>query len=442
MPTPPQQPRTDRPVSTRRTFLKASAIAVSAAAATRAIRPPLVHAAGTGDIRIGMIGCGGRCSGAAAQALSLGPDVKLVAMCDVFRKRMEEKREYFQAQAPAQFLATDDTCTHGLEGYRAVIEASDAVLIACASKYHSFYAEEAVKAGKHVFIEKPHAIDSAGCVRLRRACELAREKGVCVVSGHESRYDIAYQEQVRRIHDGAIGDVVAIQSMFLRGPYGLVPRAAGLSEIEYQFSNWYHFRWLSGDDVIQSLVHNLDRMRWVVHEKNPTSCFGLGGRSSSFGEVYGDMFDHHTVVYEFAGGPRLYALCQTRDNCYGLWDDIIMGTKGTCHWTDCRIEGERPWRYEGPRNDPHTEEQRILIGAIREGRLVNHGDTMVDSTYMAIMGQVACYTGQVVTWDQITRSQFEFEPQLAHVRLTGEAPLHPDAQGNYPLLIPGMSRLL
>jgi predicted dehydrogenase len=438
----PRHSVSDRSTATRRTFLKATATAVSVAAASRLVSPPLVHAAGAQEIRIGMIGCGGRCSGAAAQALSLGPDVKLVAMSDVFQKRMEEKRAYFKANAPDQFLATDDTCTFGLDGYKTVIEASDAVLIACASKYHSFYAEEAVKAGKHVFVEKPHAIDAAGCIRMRSACELAKKKGVCVVSGHESRYDVAYQEQVKRIHDGAIGDVVSIQSMFLRGPYGLVPRAVGLTEIQYQFSNWYHFRWLSGDDVTQSLVHNLDRMRWVLREKNPTTCFGLAGRSTSFGEVYGDMFDHHTVVYEFAGGPRLYALCQTRDNCYPLWDDIIMGTKGVCYWTDCRIEGENPWRYAGARNDPHTEEQKILVGALREGRLVNHGDTMVDSTYTAIMGQVACFTGQPVTWEQITQSAFEFEPKLADVRLDGESPIHPDAQGNYPLLVPGVHKVL
>ncbi|MHB8974511.1 MAG: Gfo/Idh/MocA family protein [Pirellulaceae bacterium] len=432
----------DTPPATRRTFLKSTAAAVSAVAASRLIMPQFVHAAGNQEIRIGMIGCGGRCSGAADQALSLGPDVKLVGMSDVFQKRMEEKREIFRTKYPAQFLATPDTCVHGLNGYQAVIEASDAVLIACASKYHSFYAEEAVKAGKHVFVEKPHAIDPAGCIRMRRACEVAKQKGVSVVSGHESRYDVAYQEQVKRIHDGAIGDVVSMQSMFLRPPYSTVARDPQLSEMEYQFSNWYHFRWLSGDDVTQSLVHNLDRMRWVLHEENPRSCFGLGGRSTSFGEVYGDMFDHHTVAYEFASGPRLYAMCQTRVGCYQSWDDIIMGTKGVCYWTDCRIEGAAPWRFEGPRNNANVEEQKILIDAIREGRVVNHGDTMVDSTYTAIMGQVACYEGKPVTWEQITQADFEFEPKLAEVRLDGAAPTVPDSQGNYPLPIPGFTEYL
>ncbi len=424
---------------TRRTFLKASIMSLSAAAASRLAFPQGVHAGGNADIRIGMIGCGGRCSGAAAQALGLGKDVKLVGMADVFQKRMESKKEYFKTTFPDQFLATDNTCTYGLDGYKAVLEASDAVLIACASKYHSFYAEEAIKAGKHVFVEKPHAIDPAGCIRMRRACELAKKKNLSVVSGHESRYTLSYQEQVRRIHEGAIGDVVAIESMFLRAPYGLVPRDPNLSEVEYQFSNWYHFRWLSGDDVTQSLVHNLDRMRWVLREENPTWCFGLAGRSSSFGEVYGDMFDHSAVVYEFGSGPRLYALCQTRTGCYPNWDDIIMGTKGVCHWTACRIEGENPWRYEGPQNNAHVEEQKILINSIRDSTPVNHADTMIDSTYMAIMGQIASYTGKQVTWDQMLTADFEFEPKLADTRLDMPSPIQPDAAGNYPLPMPGFT---
>ena len=424
----------------RREFLKRSALGAATAYGLSIGRS--AHAAGGEVIKIGMIGCGGRCSGAAAAALSLGKDVQLAGMADVFENRMQAKRAYFKGKFPDQFLATDETCTYGLDGYKAVIEASDAVLIACASKYHSFYAEEAVKAGKHVFIEKPHAIDPAGCRRLKRVCELAKEKNVSIVSGHESRYSLPYQEQTRQIHDGAIGQVVAIQSMFLRPPYRVIDRDPKLNEVEYQFSNWYHFRWLSGDDVSQSLVHNLDRMRWVLREENPTWCFGLGGRSTSFGEVYGDMFDHHTVVYEHESGTRIYAMCQTRAGCYPLWDDIIMGTKGVCHWTACRIEGETNWRYEGPRNDPNAEEQKILIGSIRTGELVNHGDTMIDSTYVGIMGQIACYTGKPVTWEQMMAADFEFEPKLADVRLDMEPPTKPDATGNYPLPIPGLTKYL
>jgi len=423
----------------RREFLKTSLAAGAATVGGLAIARS-VHAQGKQEIKIGMMGCGGRCSGAAAQALGLGKDVKLVGMVDVFESRMRAKKDYFKKNFPDQFAAKDEACTFGLDGYKAVIEASDAVLIACASKYHPFYAEEAVKAGKHVFVEKPHAIDPAGCRRLRRVCEMAKQKNLSVVSGHESRYSLAYQEQTKRIHDGAIGQIVAIQSMFLRGPYQTVQRDKKLNETEYQFSNWYHFRWLSGDDVTQSLVHNLDRMRWVLHDENPAWCFGLAGRSTSFGEVYGDMFDHHTVVYEFKSGVRLCALCQTRDGCYPLWDDILMGTKGVCHWTACRIDGQTKWRYQGPHNVADVAEQERLIGSIRSGRPINDGHTMIDSTYTAIMGQIACYTGKPVTWDEMMAADFEFEPKLADVRLDMPAPTKPDATGNYPLPVPGFAK--
>jgi len=428
----------------RRDFLKSSATAATGAALGSLAIARSAHAQGSESIRIGMIGCGGRCSGAAGAALSQGKDVKLAAMTDVFEGRMEARRDYFKnnERFRDQFVGTDETCVSGLDGYKKVIEASDAVLIACASKYHAFYAAEAVKAGKHVFIEKPHAIDPAGCLTLKQACDMAKNKKVSLVSGHESRYSLAYQEQTKRIHDGAIGDIVAIQSMFLRGPYRTVSRDPQLSETEYQFSNWYHFRWLSGDDVTQSLIHNLDRMRWVMGEENPTWCFGLGGRSSSFGEVFGDMFDHATVTYEFDSGRRLYAMCQTRNNCHNRWDDIIMGTKGTCHWSACRIKGETNWKYDGPRNNPHTEEQKILISSIREGRAVNHRDTMIDSTYMAIMGQIATYTGKRVEWDQVTGADFEFEPKIADATTEMAPPTEPDATGNYPLPIPGITKLL
>ncbi len=397
-----------------------------------------------------MIGCGGRCSGAANQALSLGKDVKLVGMCDVFQKRMEARRKLFQRMYPDQFVAKDDTCTFGLDGYKAVIAASDAVLIACASKYHSFYAEEAVKAGKHVFVEKPQAIDPAGCIRLRRACELAKQKNVSVISGLESRYSLAHQELVKRIHDGAIGKVVAIQSMFLRGPYQTVQRDPELTETQYQFSNWYHFCWLSGDDVPQSLVHNMDRVAWILKEEMPAWCFALAGRSTSFGEVYGDMFDHHSVVYEYARGTRVYALCQTRSNTYGNASDIVMGSKGTCNLGACRIDclgdhridGEKQWQFKGPHNNPYDAEQKALIDAVVQGKPINSGYHMANSTLSTVMGQIACYQGSAIPWDRVAKSQFEWKPSADASSFQTPPPVKPDATGNYPLPVPGVTKLV
>jgi myo-inositol 2-dehydrogenase/D-chiro-inositol 1-dehydrogenase len=426
--------------STRRDFLTTSI--AGAAAATGLSLARSAHAAGNETIKIGMIGCGGRCSGAAGESMKAGPDVKLVAMCDVFADRVQAKRKVLKKQYPDQTMVDDDHCFVGFDGYQKVIDSADVVLIACASKFHPMYTEAAIKAGKHVFVEKPHGIDPVGLRRVRRACDLAKQKGLSLLSGLQSRFHAGWQETVARIHDGAIGDIVAMQSMFLRGPYVLVPRKSNLSETEYQFSNWYHFAWLSGDDVPQSLVHNMDRMSWILKEEMPESAFGLAGRSSSFGEVYGDMFDHHTVVYEYASGTRVYALCRTQAGCYNNAGDIVMGTKGKCDLGACRIEGETNWRFRGPHNNPYVDEQKALIESVRSGKPINSGYHMVGSTMVTVLGQIACYTGKPCTWDQVTQSDFQYAPGPDEASFKSPPPSVPDATGNYPLRKPGVTELL
>jgi len=426
---------------TRRDFLKRSTVLAAAAAPGLAIARG-AHAAGDETIRIGMIGAGGRCSGAAANSMNAGPYVKLVAMCDLFEDRVQGSRKALQKQAPKQVLVDDDHCFVGFDGYKKVIDSADVVLIACASKFHPMYSEAAIKAGKPVFVEKPHAIDPVGVRRVRAVAELAKQKGISIVSGLQSRFHKGWQETVKRIHDGAIGDVVAMQSMFLRAPYRLVNRDPNLTEIQYQFSNWYHFCWLSGDDVPQSLVHNVDRMSWIMKEEMPKWCFGLAGRASSFGEVYGDMFDHNTAVYEYASGARLYALCRTEAGCYNNATDIIMGTKGTCYLGACRIEGENAWRYEGPRNNPYDDEQKALIESIRTGKPINSGYHMANSTMIGVLGQIACYTGKAVEWDAASKSNLQYGPKPEEASFDIKPPVVPDKTGNYPLPLPGITKLL
>ena len=424
---------------TRRGFLRATA--AGAVAAEGIALAGMVHAAGQQRIRIGMIGCGGRCSGAADEALRAGPDVELVAKCDDFEDRLQASRRRLQEAHPEQVKVDDDRCFPGFDGPAKVIESADVVLIACASKFHPMYSDMAIRAGKHVFVEKPHGIDPVGVRRMQAACDLAREKGLSLVSGLQSRYDNGWQETVGRIHDGAIGDIVSVQSMFLRAPYGVVPRRPAYTETEYQFSNWYHFCWLSGDDVTQSLVHNVDRISWIMKEEMPAWAFGLGGRSSSFGEVYGDMFDHHTAVYEYKSGARLYALCRTQEGCYNNASDIIMGSKGICHLGECRIAGETNWRFEGERNNPYDVEQRALIESVRSGRSVNSGAYMANSTMVAVLGQLACYLGRAVTWDEAYNAEFQFGPPPEGASFDTPPPSVPDASGNYPLPRPGVTKL-
>ncbi len=419
---------------TRRKFLQSS---VAALAAGR-----LVHPGGSDAIKIGMIGCGGRCTGAAEQAMDTGRDVRLVAMVDVFEDRVNNAFNYLKKNRPEQFAVEKDLALTGFDGYRKVIEASDVVLIACASKFHAKYMRAAVEAGKHVFVEKPHAIDPAGVKQVAAACEIARQKKLCVVSGLHSRYTPGVQEAIRRVHDGQIGEIVAAEENFLRAPYNTVKRKPGQTEAQYHFYNWYHFCWLSGDDVIQSLAHNLDRTTWALKGQTPVKCHGLGGRSTSFGEVYGDMFDHHSVVYQYAGGVRVYANCCTRNKCHADYSSLILGTKGRCRiteYSDSWIEGEKPWRTKMG-EDGHRVEQRELFDAVRKGKAVNNGDYMVPSTWVVVMGQIACYTGKEVTWEQVTKSDFAFQP--ADGDFTTDPPKKPGPDGNYPIPVPGQTGIL
>jgi myo-inositol 2-dehydrogenase / D-chiro-inositol 1-dehydrogenase len=432
-----QQKSNLQPGTTRRQFLKNSAILASGAALGSLALHRSVHAAGDSTIRIGMIGAGGRCAGAAAQSMKASPDVKLVAICDLFADRVRDARTNLKAGAPGQVLVDDDHLFTGFDGYQKVIDSVDAVMIACASKFHPKYAEAAIKAGKHVFVEKPHAIDPVGVRRMAAVCELAKTKGLSILSGLQSRFSNGWQETVQRIHDGAIGDVVAMQSMFLRGPYRLEARQPNVTEMQFQCRNWYHFLWLSGDDVPQSLVHNIDRMCWIMHEQSPEWAFGLGGRSASFGEIYGDMFDNHTVVYEYKNGTRLYALCRTQDGCYGNGGDIIMGTKGQCDLANCKITGETNWRFDKPGNDAYEAEQAALVEAIKNNKPINSGYHMLNATLIGVMGQIACYNGKEVRYADVSASKLEYGPSPDEASFDIDPPTLADATGNYPLPMPG-----
>lgn len=438
-PIPASQP-CQQPKSARRRFLATSAGAASAATLGTLDLARSVHAAGSDVIKIGMIGCGGRNAGAAVQALTADPGARLVAMCDLFMDRVQEKRKLIQAQKPDQTQVDDAHCFDGFDGYKHVIEASDVVLIANGAKFHPLHTMAAIQAGRHVFVEKPHGIDPAGVKVLHAACELAKQKGLCVVSGLQSRYHPGMIETIQRIHDGAIGEVVALEENFLRAPYGLYARKEGQNEVQYQCSNQYHFNWISGDDVTQSLVHNLDRSSWVLHGEAPVKAHGIGGRSTSIGEIYGNVFDHHSVIYEFASGVRVYAFCRTIKNCYPEYSSIVLGSKGRASVMACRIWGENEWRWDGKCN-AHQEEHFRLFEAIRAGKPLNNGDYMARSTLISIMGQLTCYTGKEITWDQISASNFAYAPAPEACSFEMEPPVKPGPDGTYPVFVPGETKL-
>lgn len=434
--------------TSRRDFLKTSVAATAGAATLSGL--PLVrhaHAAGSDIIRVGLIGCGNRGPGAAVNAMNADPGVRLVAMADIFADHAQNRRKILKKEKPSQVDVDDAHCFSGLDGYKHVIESADVVLIACAAKYHSVYLRAAVEAGKHVFVEKPHAIDPVGVREITTACELAKQKSLSILSGFHSRFCPGFRETIKRVHDGVIGDIIAIEETFLRGPYNLVPRNPKLNEVEFQFSNQMHFAWLSGDDVPQSLGHNLDRAAWAMKEQAPVKAHGLGGRSASFGEIYGNVFDHHSVVYEYADGVRLYASCNTQNGCYGDATSTLLGTKGRAYLhhsmhSGIDVNGKPRWKYrgayEGPEN-PYDLEHQAFFAAIRSGNPLNCGDYMARSTLMAVMGQLACYSGKELTWEEVSKSDFVLAPKPEDVRLDMEPPVSLDEKGWYPVPMPGIT---
>jgi len=403
-----------------------------------------VFAQSTASIRVGVIGCGGRGEAAAMNAMNAGPDVRIVAMGDLLLDRVHEKRTALRLKYPKQMDVADSRCFGGWDAYKQVIEASDVVVIANAAKFHPFHLMAAVRAGKHVFVEKPHAIDPAGVKMVRAACDLAKQKGLCVVSGLQSRYHPGYRETMARVHDGAIGSIVAIQETWLRPPYVLYPRRPGMDEITYQGSNQYHFNWLSGDDVPQTLIHNLDRSSWALGNAAPLKAWGMGGRSTLKGEIYGNVFDNHAVVYDFPNSVRVYAYCRTIDNCYNENSSFIIGTKGRCDLLKLRIEGETNWQspVSQRRDSAYDLEHVALFDAIRKGQPLNNGDYMVRSVSITLMGQFSCYTGKEVTWDQFAASDFAYSPRPEETRDGMEAPVKPGPDGTYPVFPPGVTKLL
>jgi myo-inositol 2-dehydrogenase / D-chiro-inositol 1-dehydrogenase len=423
----------------RRDFVKETA-AAGAAAATALTLSQTAHAAGSDVIKIGVVGCGGRGTGAALDAMNADPGVRLVAMTDLFKDRVQSSRSLLKGEKPGQVQVDDAHCFSGIDGYKKVIESVDYVLIACAAKFHAMYLKAGIEAGKHVFVEKPHAIDPLGIKVVLEATALARQKNLGILSGLMSRFAPPIRECVKRVHDGQIGEIVSIEENFIRGPYGGINRAPNVRELEQQYANQYRFSWLCGDDVVQSLVHNLDRATWVLNETPPVKCHGLGGRSGPQ-NLLGDVFDHHSVVYHYANGVRLYALCRTTHNCYNEDSSIILGSKGVAHIKSGVITGQKPWRYSGPNVSPYVIEHQELIKSVRAGKPINCGEYAARSTLVAIMGQLSCYSGQEVTWDEVSKSSYYFPPLPEQCTWDMEPPTKPDAAGVYPVCaVPGTTR--
>ena len=402
--------------STRRDFLGASSATVAGSLAALAL-PQYVHAAGSDLLKVGLVGCGGRGSGAAAQALKADPNVKLWAMGDAFADRLEGSLEGLKVKddLAAKVDVPRERQFVGFDAYKQVIDCCDVVLLATPPQFRPLHLAAAVAAGKHVFAEKPVAVDAPGVRRVLATCEEARKKGIAVVSGLCLRYDWSFRETVKRIHEGAIGEVRALQANDYRGPIWVKPRESGWSDMTWQMRNWYYFTWLSGDFNVEQHVHFLDVCAWIMQGEYPVKAVGLGGRQVRTGPEYGHIYDHFSVTYEFKGGAKLFSNCRQQAGCDNDMSAHVLGSQGTAEIRErkkgMRIKGERgDWVYDGPENNLYQTEHDELFASIRKGEPLNNGEYMAKSTLLAIMGRMAAYTGEAITWEMALNSQEDLTP--------------------------------
>ena len=407
-------------MTTRRDFLKTA----TASAASIALPVPLVHAAGNEILKIGLIGCGGRGTGAAEQALSADPNVKLVALGDAFENRLKGSLAILKKTLPEKVDVKDEKCFVGFDAYKGVIAASDVVLLCEPPHFRPSHLKAAIGAGKHVFAEKPVAVDGPGVRSVLASCLEAKKKSLSVVSGLCLRYSAGFREMMKRVHDGAIGDVVTLLANDYRGGRWAKPRQPEWSDMLYHMRNWYNFTWLSGDFNVEQHVHYLDVCAWAMKDQYPAKAVGMGGRQVLTGPEYGNIYDHFSIVYEYADGARLISNTRQHARCKNDMSAFALGSKGKAMISEGKlaITGEHPWEFQGKDRSIYQVEHDEFFASIRAGKPINNGEYMSKSTLLAIMGRMAAYTGQQITWEQALNSKEDLSPAKYDWNLAIEMP--------------------
>jgi predicted dehydrogenase len=419
----------------RRDFLAAS----TAAAGTLAF-PAISKAQHKADrIRIGLVGCGGRGSGAANNALEADPGVQLVAMGDLFPEKLESSLRGLSskyASTPDRVDVPKERQFTGLDAYKGVLAQDiDCVLLAAPPGFRPLHFTAAVEANKHVFCEKPMGTDPVGARTIRDMALRAKEKKLSVVSGFCWRYSNR-RALFDKVHSGGIGEVRSLYHTYLTGPVKPMPapetRPAGMSDVEWQLRNWMNFVWLAGDGLVEQACHSIDKMLWAMKDVPPLRCTANGGRQVP--NPGGNIFDHITVHYEWANGVRGVMAQRQIGGCFNDNSDYVTGEKGIATTKGgLIITGESPWKYDGPAVDMYVQEHRELYNSIRSGEARNDGEWMVQSTLTALMGRMAAYTGAEVTWEHILKSKESIFPEK--LSLDMELPVAPMAS-------PGRTKLV
>ena len=449
-------PNTPHTPLTRRSFLERSSMAAAGAGLLATLPSRFAHAAGSDELKIALVGCGGRGSGAADQALTTKDQgkIKLVAVADIHEDRMLSSLSNLRKKHPENVDVTPDHEFIGFDGYKKAIATADVVVLATPPGFRPMMFEEAVKQGKHVFMEKPVCVDSAGFRKVMAAAQEAKKKNLKVGVGLQRHHQKGYIETMNRIWDGAIGDVVSMRAFWngntpwvkerdvLEKQYG-----RKLSEMEYQLRNWYYFVWLCGDHICEQHIHNLDVINWLK-KGHPVKARGMGGCETRKGKDYGEIFDHHSVEFTYEDGSVCHSMCRHQLGCWNEVSEYAIGSKGRSELHRHIITGDNRWKHDakGDKN-PYQQEHDDLFDAIRNNKPYNEAEYGATSSMTSVLGRMATYSGKEIEWEAAVNANLDtmvkgIDAASFKDALQMDPPTKPGADGMYQLPVPGKTKFV
>ena len=432
--------------TSRRQFLKTgSAIVAGSSLAGSLLTARNAYAGGGNDeIRIVLIGAGDRGRGAAAHAMNTAGPVKLVAIADAFADQAEASLKVLKPAYGDKVDVPPDRLFSGLDSYRkALAVPCDMVILATPPGFRPIHFEAAVKAGKHVFMEKPVATDAAGVRQVLATTKEAKQKNLAVAVGLQRRHEKRYIETMKRLHDGAIGDIVAARAYWNSSGVWTRPRRPEQNEMEYQVRNWYYFNWLCGDHIVEQHIHNLDVINWLKGGY-PVRANGMGGRQVRTGKDHGEIFDHHYVEYTYADGMNMASQSRHIPGCFDRVNEYCQGTKGSAdigRGVFYDLKGNKIWSYGAGGGNGHQQEHHDLFAQLRKGEIPNEGEYGALSTMTSIMGRMCTYSGQELGWDECLNSKVDLGIK-DFLSFSEEPPVKPDSEGHYRIATPGVTKVV
>ena len=405
--------------SSRRSFL-ATGTALSVGAAAVSAMPNRsfgFHNSVDDVMKVGLVGCGGRGTGALMNVIEADSRTKVVALADAFRDRVDITLDAVKTEHPENLKVTEETIFTGVDCHERLVNADvDIVLLATPPHFRPAQMEAAIAAGKHVFCEKPVAVDVPGAKRVLTACKDAAAKGLSVVSGLCWRYSGGVNEMMSRIQQGEIGEVRAVETNYLTGTlwYRTPPKGVQWSSMENQLRNWLYFTWLSGDHTAEQHIHSLDKALWVMGDVPPVSCHAMGGRLARTEKKWGNVYDHFATNFEWEDGRKAFSQCRQMGGCFNQTDDIVYGTDGIAKILSFSLQNsDGQWQYKGREKGGrmYVNEHTALLNSIKNAAPINNGDYMVNSTLMALMARDAAYSGKKIMWDEYLKSEVVLGPK-------------------------------